>query len=228
MQETTLHADLKEIYRLEGGEVEAWVDGYLIDIIKPDLLIEVQTRNFGALKKKLENLIDKYPVRLVYPIAQEKYIVLKSIDGKLIWRRRSPKKGRLEDLFYELVFIARWAKHPNFSFEAVLISEEEYRILDGKGSWRRKGVSIQDRRLSKIIERHLFSTPTDYRRLLPSEPIGTFTNHQLANFLSIPHRLASKMTYTLLQIGILELDGKKGRSIGFKLTSRDENHDNGR
>jgi hypothetical protein len=219
MQETTLHADLKEIYRLEGGITETWVDGYLIDIVKPDLLIEVQTRNLGALKKKLEDLLDDYPLRLVYPIAQEKFIVLKSVDGKLIRRRLSPKKGRLEDLFYELVFIARWAKHPNFSFEVLLISEEEQRIQDGQGSWRRKGISIQDRRLNKIIGCHLFSRPTDYRLLLPSGLIDPFTNLQLANFLSIPYRLASKMTYTLSQIDILELDGKKGRSNCFKLTS---------
>ncbi len=81
MQETTLHADLKEIYRLEGGQTETWVDGYLIDVVKPDLLIEIQTRNLGALKKKLEDLLDNYPIRLVHPIAKEKFIVLKSVMG---------------------------------------------------------------------------------------------------------------------------------------------------
>ena len=63
MQETTLHAELKEIYRLEGGQVETWVDGYLIDVVKPNLLIEIQTRNLGALKKKLDDLLDNHPVQ---------------------------------------------------------------------------------------------------------------------------------------------------------------------
>jgi hypothetical protein len=220
MQETTLHADLKEIYRLEGGQAETWVDGYLIDVVKPDLLIEIQTRNLGALKKKLADLLDNHPVRLVHPIAKEKFIVLNSVDGNLIWRRRSPKKGRIENLFYELVYIARWANHPNFSFEVLLICEEEQRIRDGQGSWRRKGVSIQDRSLNKIIERHLFCNTTDYRLLLPLKLADPFTNRQLANLLSIPYRLASKMTYTLLQMGILEIDGKKGRSTCFKITSQ--------
>jgi hypothetical protein len=220
MQETTLHADLKEIYRLEGGQAETWVDGYLIDVVKPDLLIEIQTRNLGALKKKLADLLDNHPVRLVHPIAKEKFIVLNNVDGNLIWRRRSPKKGRIENLFYELVYVARWANHPNFSFEVLLTSEEEQRIRDGQGSWRRKGVSIQDRSLNKIIERHLFCNPTDYRLLLPLKLADPFTNRQLANLLSIPYRLASKMTYTLLQMGILEIDGKKGRSTCFKITSQ--------
>jgi len=218
MQETTLHTELKEMYRREGGQAEIWVEGYLIDVVKPDLLIEIQTRKLGALKKKLEDLLDNHPILLVHPIAKEKFIVLLSPDRKKVWRRRSPKKGRIEDLFSELVYIAKWANHPNFSFEVLLTSEEEERIQDGRGSWRRKGVSILDRRLNKIIERHLFSRPTDYLLLLPATLLGSFTNRQLASLLSIPLRLASKMTYTMLQIGILEIDGKKGKSYCFKTT----------
>jgi hypothetical protein len=219
---------LKEIYRLEGGEAEMWVDGYLIDVVKPGLLIEIQTRHLGALKNKLEDLLDNHPIRLVHPIALQKYIIVKTTDGKLISRRRSPKKGKIEDLFYELVYIAKWVKHPNFSFEALLTHEEEQRIQDGKGSWRRKGVSIQDRRLIRIIERRLFSNANDYRLLLPATLVDPFTNQQLANLLSIPHRLASKMTYTLLQIGVLEIEGKQGRSYCFKMTSHDRRMINGR
>jgi hypothetical protein len=219
MQETSLHAELKEIYRLEGGQTEIWVDGYLIDVVEPDLLIEIQTRNLGALKKKMKDLLDDHPIRLVHPIAKEKFIELRSIDGNVISRRRSPKKGRIEDLFNGLIYLAQWVSHPNFSFEVLLTCEKELRIRDGRGSWRRKGVSIQDRQLNKIVERHLFSSTMDYRIFLPSTLIDPFTNRQLANLLSIPYRLASKMTYTLLQIGILEIVGKKGRSYCFKITS---------
>jgi hypothetical protein len=220
MQETTLHADLKEIYRLESGQAETWVDGYLIDVVRPDLLVEIQTRSFGALKQKLENLLVDHPVRIVHPIAKEKFIILRSMDGNVIWRRRSPKKGKIEDLFSELVYIANWASHPNFSCEVLLTSEDEQRLQDGQGSWRRKGVSLQDRRLNRIIERHLFLSPKDYLRLLP-EPLDVpFTNNQLAEILSIPHRLASKMTYTLAQIGVIEIIGKSGRANCFKITSR--------
>jgi hypothetical protein len=220
MQETTLHADLKEIYRMEGGLVETWVDGYLIDVVKPDLLVEIQTRSFGALKQKLDHLLADHPVRIVHPIAKEKFIILRSMDGNVVWRRRSPKRGKIVDLFYELVYIAKWASHPNFSFEVLLTSEDEQRIKDGRGSWRRKGVSIQDRRLNRIIERHLFLSTKDYRLLLPEPLEVPFTNNQLAEILSIPHHLASKMTYTLTQIGVLEIVGKSGRSNCFNITSR--------
>jgi len=219
MQETTLHNQLKEIYCQDSGQREVWVGGYLIDVVLEERLIEIQTRNLGALKEKLEALLEGYAVRVVHPIAQEKYIITKNSAGDTISRRRSPKRGRLIDLFHELVYLGRWVNHPNFSLEALLTSEEEIRIADGRGSWRRKGVSIQDRRLVRIFERHLFVTPSDYQRLLPLSLIDPFTNRQLADFSSIPHRLASKMTYTLTQSGLLEIVGKQGKAYQYHFTS---------
>jgi hypothetical protein len=215
MQESTLHAELKQIYCQDNGRSEIWVDGYLIDVVKNELLIEIQTRAFGALKNKLEALLDRHPICLVHPIAQEKVIISRRTDGTIISRRRSPKKGRLEDLFYELVFVGSWVNHPNFSLEVLITIEEEHRIADGKGSWRRKGVSIQDRSLVNIVEKRLFCIPTDYRMFLPTTLVSGFTNREFADYSRIPYRLASKMTYTLLQIGILDYYGKSGRANRF-------------
>jgi hypothetical protein len=118
-----------------------------------------------------------------------------------------------------LVYIGKWVNHPNFSLEVLLTSEEELRIADGKGSWRRKGISIVDRRLKKVYENHLFTSPADYKSMIPSNLASPFSNHQIANSLGIPYRLASKMTYTLKQIGVLELDGKPGKPYLFYLSS---------
>ena len=221
MKENTLHAELKEIYRLEGGKAEQWVNGYLIDVVRDDLLIEIQTQQFQALKKKLSDLLDLFPLRVVHPIAKEKIIHLRSIDGSIIHCRKSNKTGKLEDLFAELVYIARWVKHPNFSMEVLITSEEEERTQDGLGSWRRKGVSIRDRRLIRIQERHLICKPEDYLQFIPSEISTPFTNGQLAERLSIPRRLATKMTYTLVQIGLIEQVGKNGRSYSYQVKSFD-------
>jgi len=217
MQETTLHADLKEIFRLEGGLTEQWVDGFLIDVVRDDMLIEIQTKNLGALKKKLGALLDNHPIRVVHPIALKKNIVLQDVDGKIVRRRRSPKKGKLEDLFTELVYIARWITHANFSLEIVITTEDEFRVQDGNGSWRRKGVSILDRKLVKIHERHLFCKPDDYLPLLPNTLADQFTNRQLAESKFFSTRLATKMTYTFVQMEILEIAGKKGRANSFQL-----------
>src|SRR5688572_30856194 len=46
-------------------------------------------------------------------------------------RRKSPKKGRVEDLFWELVSIPQLLMNPNFSLEVLMISGEEVRRYNG-------------------------------------------------------------------------------------------------
>jgi hypothetical protein len=54
-------------------------------------------------------------------------------------RRKSPKRGRLEDLFWELVSIPQLLSNPNFSLEVLMIRGEEVRRYEGKRAWRRRG-----------------------------------------------------------------------------------------
>ena len=48
LNEKPLHAALKEWYARPDDRFETSVDGFVIDILRGDLLIEVQTRNFTA------------------------------------------------------------------------------------------------------------------------------------------------------------------------------------
>jgi hypothetical protein len=217
--ESSLHAHLKSFYTSDGGSAEIWVEGYQVDVVKSQQLIEIQTGNFSAIKTKLENLLRSYRVCIVLPIALEKFIILQDSDHNLISRRRSPKKGRIEHLFYDLVYIARLAAHPNFSLEVLLTSEEEDRISDGKGSWRRKGISIADRRLVSILHRAPFPNAEAYLALLPAGIPGEFTNLDLSKHGGIPIRLASKMTYSLQQMGVLDKCGRSGRAALFCQTN---------
>lgn len=214
MQENSLHASLKSIYSKPGSIQEAFVDGYFIDVLTDGLLIEIQTRNFSAIKSKLVSLLESYTVRLVYPIALEKWIVRQPLHGgKSISRRKSPKRGRIEDIFNELVYIGHVLPHQSFQFEVIFIFEEEIRRDDGKGSWRRKGISIFDRRMLKFVERRLLIFPDDYIALIPQDLISPFSNYQLAQSLGIRYALARKMTYCLRQSGSLSVVGKQGNAL---------------
>jgi hypothetical protein len=126
--ESSLHSVLKDWYAQPGDLLEAQVDGFHIDIIRHDRLIEIQTANFSSQKRKLNTLIEKHPLRLVFPIAQEKWIVRLAADGVTqLGRRKSPKRGNIFQLFRELVSIPDLTRHPNFSLEVLLIQEEEVR-----------------------------------------------------------------------------------------------------
>ena len=164
--EKSLHAALKQWYVQPGDLLEEMVDGYHIDIVRHKLLIEIQTTNFSSIKNKLTALTEKHCVRLVYPIAQEKWIVRLAADGiTQLGRRKSPKKGNTFHLYQELVRFPQLIDSRNFSLEVLLIREEEIRRNDGHGSWRRKGWSIADRRFIEVVHRHIFKRPADFLTL---------------------------------------------------------------
>lgn len=213
LKEGSLHAALKTWYTQPGDRLEVPVDGYLVDIVRGDLLIEIQTGNFSALKIKLNALTQNHPVRLVHPIAKEKWIIRLPSEGDApLKRRKSPKRGRLEHLFVELVRIPHLVAHPNFSLEVLLTREEETRRNDGRGSWRRKGWSIVDHTLIEVVESIVLESPSDFSTLIPTELPHPFTSRDLSIAISIPRYLAQKMAYCLSKMGVLEVVGKRGRS----------------
>ena len=212
MQETSLHASLKTWYGKQGGEMEVRLDGFLIDVLQQGTAIEIQTRNFRAIKSKLITILEHHPVRLVHPIAQEKWIVyLPTPQKQATIRRKSPRHGRLEYVFYELISIPQLIFHPNFSREIVLTKEEEIRSDDGQGSWRRQGISIADRCLIEVVDRKQLCSPEDYRIFLPPHLPMSFTRRELASASGLSQSLASKMAYCLSSIGIIKIIGKRGR-----------------
>ena len=217
MNEYSLHSAIKNWYSLPGDKFEVSIDAFIVDIVRETLLIEVQTKNFSAIKKKLAKLLEKHQVRLVYPIPQQKWIVNVTESGEIIRRRKSPRKGRLIDLFYELVRTPKLIKEENFSLEVLMIEEEEVRCNDGKGSWRRRGVSVKDRRLMNVHSKTLFKSEKDFHRFLPSGLIKPFTNKKLAKRSRVSINLARKITYCLRNMGVIAAVGKRGKELIFEV-----------
>ncbi|MHA2400639.1 MAG: hypothetical protein ACXADU_17340 [Promethearchaeota archaeon] len=216
LKESSFHSALKQWYKEPGDKIEAPVDNYIIDIVRNGSLIEIQTKNFSAIKRKLENLVITHPVRLVYPIIKDKwirYIDLRS--GDEIRNRLSPKHGSYIDIFEELIRIPEIISNPNFTIELLLTQIEEIQVNDWKGGWRRKGWSISDRRLVRILERREFYTPVDFLMLKPIDLRSPFTNMDLAKSLKKSVHFARKMSYCLRKMGILKVVGKKGKAFLF-------------
>jgi len=218
LREDSLHAALKAWYAQPGDRVECEVDGYVIDLVRDDLLIEVQTGNFGSIRPKLTKLLESHPIRLVYPIAVDKWVVRMSEDGELLGRRRSPKHGRERDVFAELVHIPGLMRRPALSLEVLLTREEAIWREDGKGSWRRKGRSKADRRLLEVVSSRVFNEPRDFRGLLPPGLAPVFTVPDLVEHTGDPRRLAQKMAYCLREMGVIEVVGKRGRAPEYRVT----------
>jgi len=212
LRETSLHAQLKRWYAQQGDSFEVSVDGYQVDIERAGLLIEVQTGGFAHIRAKLEALLLSHPLRLVHPVAVERWLVKTPEEpGQPASRRRSPKRGSPLHLFDELVSFPRLALHPRFSIELLLTQEEEVRRNDGLGSWRRHGWSICDRRLLAVVGSRLLRAPEDYLALLPPGLPEPFTTVDLAATAGLPLRLAQRTVYCLRQMGLLASAGSHGR-----------------
>ena len=220
LNESSLHRELKEIYKNPGDELEVKLGKYLIDIVRENLLVEIQIKNFSAIRSKLEFLLQNHRVLLVHPIIRDKWILSLDLKSNQVMRRNlSPKHCSFENIFEELLRIPHLISHPNLIIELVLIQAEEIRVNDGKGSWRRGGWSIQDLRLVKILDHKIYSNPKQFLELIPVDLNIPFTNQNLANYLKKPIKLASMTTYSLRKMGLIEVVGKKERFLLFNFNN---------
>jgi len=205
--ETSLHVAIKDWYAQPGDFIESEVDGFRIDILRGDLLIEIQIGNFARLRNKLNSLLKNHRVRLVHPISCLKWI--NHVDTQK--RRLSPRKGKLDHIFQELVYITPLLNNSNLSLDILFIHEEEIRLNDGRGSWRRKGTSIIDRKLLAVVDHFALDFPDDFRSLLEVYPGQEFTSRDVAGQRNIPASLARKMIYCMVKTGAVAQVGRRGR-----------------
>jgi hypothetical protein len=213
LNEGRLHAQLKEWYARPGDELEQPVGGFVVDLVRDDLLVEFQTGGFGPLRRKVEALTAEHRVRVVAPVAVVRRIVRLSDEGEVLSARRSPRKGRIEDVFARLVSIPALLCVPRFELEVVLLELDELRVYRPGHAYRRRGWIVTGRRLVCVQESQLLATPADAAALLPAELPEEFDTADLAAAARIERRLAQQMTYCLRAMGLLEECGKRGGAV---------------
>jgi hypothetical protein len=214
LNEKPLHEALKQWYAQSNDMFEVSVDGFVVDIVRGDLLVEIQTRNFRAIRRKLEKLLVHHQVRLVYPIPYEKWIIKQPRDDDGIFsRRKSPKRGGFDNVFDELVSLPQLLMNPKFSLELLLIKEEEVRRYDGTHGWRRRGWITYERRLLRVVDQRTLLSPADISAFIPPELAESFTTSDLATTIAKSTRLAQKMAYCLRLMGCIAPVGKRANSI---------------
>jgi len=215
LNEGSLHAALKAWYRQPSDLLEQQVDGYVVDIVRGDLLIEIQTGGFAPLRRKVERLLDDHRVRVVTPVPVTRRIIRLSAGGEVLSTRRSPKRGRPEDVFARLVSLPAFLNHPRFELELLLTHEQEHRRHQPGRAFRRRGWVVVGRSLLSVERSLLFVTPDDAAGLLPPVP-EVFDTAELAAAARCPRRLAQQMTYCLRAMGCLEPQGHRGRAVLYR------------
>ncbi|MDR2094915.1 MAG: hypothetical protein LBP76_05275 [Treponema sp.] len=220
-KESSLHRSLKFRYAGDDGRTEIERDGYVCDGVTPNgRLIEVQTGSFGPLKEKARNLAAKTPLIIIHPIILTKQIELYGASGELIYRRKSPRKGGIYDLFKNLIYAPELPLVKGLTIELALVDIVEKRVQDGHGSWRRKGVSIADRSLLLYHKSIALLSSGDYALFLPYAEKDLFTVRDLSKKALINENLARKCLYVLCKLGLTAKTGKKGNAWVYGRTDK--------
>lgn len=219
MSETSLHAALKEWYLLPGDLTEQTVAGFVVDIVRGDRLIEIQTGHFTNLRQKLACLAPKYGVTVVYPIPVERYIVrIDNVEGRVLTRRKSPKRAQRHEIFKEIVHILPVLRQAVVEFELLEVRDEVIFVNDGqRRSWRRKTWRLADRKLLEVVGRVSLRGIEDFVTCIPSNVPEVFTSRTLALVGGLSPSLAQKMLYSLYHLGLIDRTGKAGRAWLYRV-----------
>jgi len=217
--ESSLHQQLKDHYCHPAARQEVKLGRYRIDVMDEDRLIEIQHGSLAAIRDKVAHLLKQHQVLIVKPIvARKRLIKLKCKGGAVIDQRWSPKRGKLIDLFDELVYFTRVFPHPQLCLEAVLVQVEERRF-PGRGRRRRKRPSdhqVEDIRLVQIDEAMRFESVSDLCSLLPKRLPRRFHTGHLAERLNVPRWNAQRIAYCLRQMNGIQRVGKQGNAYLYE------------
>ena len=217
--ETSLHRQLKEYYARPGDRLEVVVGDYRIDVVRGDVLVEIQHGSLAAIRPKVRALLEDHRVLVVKPIVVRKRLVKRATEGgREIGRRLSPKRGRPLDLFHELVHFTEVFPHPNLTLEVPLVEIEEWRY-PGHGRrrrWRQNDHQVEDQRLVAVDERLRFRTPRDLAALVPGPLPRPFHTGHLAEQLEVARWVAQRIAYCLRQTGAVRQVGKDGNAALYR------------
>jgi len=217
--ETSLHRDLKELYASKKARIEVPVEGYRIDVVDRNRLIEIQHGSLAAIRDKVGKLLKSHSVLVVKPIVVRKKLVkLASKGGKVIGQRMSPKRGTTIDLFGELVYFTKVFPHRKLSIEVPLVDIEELRY-PGHGRRRRRRINdhqVEDQRLLKVYGTYRLRTAGDLVDLV-SCPLPTpFHTGNLAESLNVDRWIAQRIAYCLRKMGAICQVGKRGNALLYE------------
>ncbi|WP_249293483.1 hypothetical protein [Fumia xinanensis] len=221
--EKTLHAVLKYGYEPQEENHETKIGGYVADIVGENGIIEIQTQGFDRLRKKLSAFLEVCDVTVVYPVAAVKWLSwIDSETGAISPRRKSPRRGKLQDSCTEFYKIRNFLGHPRLHLKIVLLELEEYRYQNGWGNGGKRGSARCDRIPISFLGEISLDRLEDYRILLPRGLPTPFTTADFRKAAAIPPKATQCTVNLLYRLGIIQRVGKQGRCFLYEITAKKE------
>ncbi|MBO4384953.1 MAG: hypothetical protein J5854_05990 [Clostridia bacterium] len=218
LAEKTLHSALKYYYEPDETKHEAELCGFFADILNADGVTEIQTGSFFHIDRKLGVFLGEYPVTLVCPLIRNKRIIyLDPETGEMTKPRSSPKKGRIESLFFELMHIRKRLSDKNLMIVVPVIDADEYRVKrEPKRRFRDKGYDKFELVPTALADERVFAESADWLMLLP-DGLDGFTVKELEKALGIPNRVAGAMARSIMSAGALRREKRDASYVYYRI-----------
>jgi hypothetical protein len=219
--EKTLHAALK-LYmepRTENHEIK--IGPYVADIVGENGIVEIQTRGFEKMRKKLAAFLSVANVTIVYPIPHKKWLSwFNPSTGELSGKRKSPKTGSFYHAFYELYKIKHLLTNPRLSILLLLIDMEEHRNLDGWSRDKKKGSTRRERFPTALTAELHVGGAHGYGALIPQGLPVEFTTKDYKQAAGLALHDAQTALNVLHHVGAVQRVGKKSNMYLYSNTAR--------
>ncbi|MDF2586303.1 MAG: hypothetical protein K0S41_144 [Anaerocolumna sp.] len=213
LSEKTVHAVLKNYLVPDTTCHEIKIGSFYADIVCEEGIMEIQTRSFDKLRRKLESFLQINPVTIVYPIPYRKYLRwVNEETGEISAPRKSPKCGTPYIIFPELYKIKNYLLDPNLKLHIILMDLEEYRFLDGWSKDKKKGSTRCDRIPIALVNEVFIHNLSDYSKLIPQDLPDEFTTKDFKKVSGLSTTNATTALNILFHVGAVKRIGKKSKA----------------
>ncbi len=217
--EKTLHAVIKRYLEPNEAHREVKIESSVADIYNDNGIIEIQTRSYEKLRRKLPTLLDTAPVTVVLPLPHKKTVTwVDPKTGESTEPRKSPKTGRPHDGLRELAKIRDFLGDPRLTIRIMLIDMEEYRNLDGWGNGGKRGSSRKERIPTGLVAEYILKNREDYAIFLPDTLPNEFTLKDYIKAVKLNVQRATAGLNILRELDLVRLIGKRGRENLYEIT----------
>lgn len=218
--EKTLHAVLKRMIEPDMSRHEVKLGRYTADVLNAHGVFEIQTRNLHKLKPKLTALLPYYPVTVVVPAIETKWLLIMDPEtGELTGRRKSPKRGKAADLLPELAYLKPLLLDPNLSFLLIRLEGEQLRKLTGQ---KRRPVTPLEFAPTRFLGTICLKTAEDYAALLPPDLPKEFTARDLGKALGLAAGQSSAAAGVLCHVGAIRRIGREKSAYLYTIAKEEK------
>lgn len=213
-KEKTVHQFLKYYICSDPTFHEIKIGSHIVDVFQDNHIYEIQTQGFDKMRKKLDYLLNLYPVTIVYPIMIDKTIYKVDSDGVLSNGRKSPKKISSLSIGFELYKIKDYLLNNNLSFKLVLMKGDEFQTTRIDKYKRIKSTRI-DQYPHEILNVVEINSKCDFSKLIPDD-LGLFKAKDFGKISKLSGRKLSSALLAFRHLGVIELVNKDGKAYVYK------------